>query len=58
MGKAVSASKKGLDLEVVWDNHQAKGSDNTNKMSVVKPASLKESIKGEKSIIVLYSQNV
>ena len=49
MGKAVNASKNGLDLERVCDNHQAKGSDNTNKISVVKPASLNESKKGAKS---------
>ncbi len=49
MGSAVNASKIGLTLERVCERYHARGTERTNKMSVVKPANLNESMNGVKS---------
>ena len=49
MGSAVRASKIGLTLERVCERYHARGTESTNKISVVKPANLNESMNGVKS---------
>ena len=49
MGRAVRASKNGLALDEVCERYQASGTLMKKSISVVIPASLKESRKGSKS---------
>jgi hypothetical protein len=49
IGSAVTASKNGFAFEEVCDRYQARGKHSTNKIKVVRAASLKESKKGVNS---------
>ena len=50
MGSAVNASITGFAFERVWERYHARGTESTNKISVVNPANLNESMNGVKSM--------